>query len=181
MFYGKVVHKFIHKGREVVLRYPEIENVKDLLSLVNSLVEEKAYVSMQKKLTLKEETGWLLDRIKDIEELKLIYFVIEIEKKIAGSTSIEKKEVPQEHIGDFGIILKREARNIGIGQKVIPMIIKEAKKKLNIKIVMLDVYNRNKKAIHIYEKCGFKKIGKIRKGVNHYGKYLDDVLMVKYL
>jgi len=178
---AKIVHKFNLKGKDVFLRYPRKEDAKDLLSLVNSLIREKAYVSMQKKFTLKEEKKWLLRQIKETKELKRIYFVVEVKNKVIGSVGVEKKTIPQDHVGDFGIIFKKNLRNLGIGQKIIPLVLSEAKDKLKIKIVTLGVYNKNKKALHVYTKCGFEKIGKIKKGVNHYGRYLDDILMVKYL
>lgn len=181
MLYGKIVHKFNHKGREVVLRYPKKEDAKDLLFLVNSLVREKAYVSMQKKFTLKEEKKWLLRQIKEIKELKRIYFVVEFRNKVIGSVGVEKKIIPQDHIGEFGIIFLKKIRNLGIGQKIIPLVLNEAKDKLKIKVVTLNVYSKNKKALHVYKKCGFEKVGEIKKGVNHYGRYIDDILMVKYL
>jgi len=181
MQYGKIVYKFNYQGREVVLRYPKFEDIKDLLNLINSAVEERAYLLIKKKKTLKEEMNWLLEKIKKIENKQLVFFVIEVDGKIMGSCSIDKGIEKKEHVGGFGILLKKEVRNIGLGQKIIPLLIKEAKKKLKIKMVILQVIKENKIALHVYEKLGFKKVGEIKKGINHFGKYLDEIIMVKYL
>lgn len=182
MQYGKVVYKFNHKGRKVVLRYPKMEDVKNLMALANSLVRERAYISIQKKMTQKEEIKWLLKEIKGIEDKKSVLFLIEVDGIVFGSTGVTKKERPaDEHVGDLGIIMRKEIRNIRLGQKIIPLVIKEARKKLKIKIARLDLFSKNKIAFHVYKKCGFKKCGEIKGGIKHYGKYGDKILMVKYL
>jgi RimJ/RimL family protein N-acetyltransferase len=182
MLYGKVVHKFTHKGKEVILRYPRLEDTKELISLGNSLVKERAYVTIQEKLTEKKEMEYLLEEIKKIEDKKSIILVVEVDGKVMGSTGVERKERPEErHVGKFGIIFKKEIRNIKLGQRITPLVLKEAKKQLKIKIAQVTVYDRNKKALHVYGKCGFKKAGEIKKGVKYYGKYLGKVTMVKYL
>lgn len=48
-------------------------------------------------------------------------------------------------------------------------------------MAILKVINKNHIALHVYEKLGFKKAGEIKKGINHFGQYLDEVIMVKYL
>ncbi len=181
MQYGKIVFQFTHNGKKIILRYPKLEDLKNLLSLINSLVKERAYISKKKKTSLKEELEWLLEKIKNIEEKKEIFLVVEVDNKIVGNIEIKKGQEKQEHIGYFGILLKKEARNRGIGQKIIPLIIKEAQKQLKIKMVVLDVVVENSLALHVYKKLGFQKTGELKKGVNHFGKYLTLVSMVKYL
>jgi len=73
MQYGKIVYKFNYQGREVVLRYPKFEDIKDLLNLINSAVEERAYLLIKKKKTLKEEMDWFLEKIKKIENKQLVF------------------------------------------------------------------------------------------------------------
>lgn len=52
---------------------------------------------------------------------------------------------------------------------------------MKLKILTLEVYSTNKRAIHVYEKLGFKETGRIPKGLFRNGKYIDQVVMVKEL
>ena len=118
---------------------------------------------------------------KENRKQTISFFVIEVDGKIMGSCSIDKGIEKKEHVGGFGILLKKEVRNIGLGQKIIPLLIREAKKEIKIKIVTLQVVKENKIALHVYEKLGFQRVGEIKRGINHFGKYLDEIIMVKYL
>jgi len=48
-----------------------------------------------------------------------------------------------------------------------------------VKILTFDVYVTNKRAIHVYEKVGFKETGRVPKRYYKKGKYIDAVIMTK--
>jgi len=50
---------------------------------------------------------------------------------------------------------------------------------MGLKILTLTVFATNKRAIHVYQKVGFKETGRILKGIYRKGKYLDRVIMTK--
>ena len=56
-----------------------------------------------------------------------------------------------------------------------------AKNEMGIKLVKLDVFEENKRARRLYEKCGFKYAGRIDKAINHYGRLMASLIMVKEL
>ena len=150
--------------------------------LYNSLVEEKAMTVAVKKVSLKQEREYVLKNIKDQKKKQVVDLVLEINGRVVGVSGVEvERRYITNHVGNFGILLKKEARGKGLGFKLASSIISEAKKKLKIKIVTLGVSHRNKIAIKLYEKLGFKYAGTIKKGLNFFGRYDDDILMVKYL
>ena len=180
---GKIVKKFKLNNKEVIFRYPKIEDVNSLLKLINSLVKEKAYISVQKKQTPKKEMYWLFEKLKRIDTKRNIILLLEIEGEIKGLSEIERfsRVIPGSHIGELEIILSEDIRREGFGKFFLTTIIKEAKKILKIKIIFIDVAKSNKIALNFYQKFGFRIVGKIRRGFKHYGKYLDDIILVKYL
>lgn len=182
MISGKIIKKFNLGGKEIVFRYPRFDDLDGLLKSINSLVEERAMMSTQKKLSRREEMKWLAERLTEIENKGVVFLVVEWNGKIMGSAGVTKREnPPSNHIGDLGISLRKEIRGRGVGKKLIREIIKEAKENLKIKIVVLEAFGENKIAQNLYRKVGFKELGRIKKGIKHYGKYKDRVLMVKYL
>ncbi|MDZ7798661.1 MAG: GNAT family N-acetyltransferase [Patescibacteria group bacterium] len=179
---GKIVKKFTHEGKEIIFRYPKKSDAKEFLSMINSLVKEKAYLTTQKKFTLKQEKKWLNNIIKKIKRKNIVLILIEIDGKIKGNTNIEISEREAvAHVGKFGILLTKEIRGRGWAEKLAKEVIREAKNKLKIKMVKLNLFAPNKKALNLYKKLNFREIGRIKKSLKHYGRYRDEILMVKYL
>jgi RimJ/RimL family protein N-acetyltransferase len=168
-------------GKEIGLRYLCIDDSKDLLELYNSLVDEKAYTIAVKKLTLKEEREFVKGFVREVEEGNAIFLVAEYENKVIGVVSIKRDGPLKEHIGNFGILIANGFRGEGLGRIMIDECIKEAKNFLKIKIVILYAFSENKPAIGLYEKKGFNKTYVLKKGLKHFGRYKDEIFMVKYL
>lgn len=170
------------KGKDVSIRYLCGSDTKDLLELYNSLVDEKSYTVAAKKLTLEEEKIFIKDSLNKIERGDAIFLVAEYNDQVIGIASIIKEDSKiMGHRGDFGIILSREIRGEGVGTNLIKCIIKEAKKFLKIKMVTLHAFEENTIAISLYKKLDFIQIGKIEKGLQYFGKYKNEVIMVKYI
>ena len=51
--------------------------------------------------------------------------------------------------------------------------------KTGASLATLEVRDSNEAAKRLYEKCGFREIGCIPGGCNYYGKYHDEIMMVK--
>ncbi len=179
---AKIVQKFKVEGKEIIFRYPEGKDALDMVKLVSSFVVEKAMVGENKKPTMKVTKEVLDKRLKGIKGKKVVYLVVQADGKVKGRAWIKQNEHDiQNHIGSLSIHLSKEFRGKGLGDRLLKAIIKEAKKILKIKIITLEVAAKNVPAIKLYEKNGFIKNGELKKGINHFGKLLDVVSMVKYL
>lgn len=167
---------------KITFREPEMSDVKSGLEMINSLVEEKAYLTVQKKKTFKEEKVYFKESLKKIKEKTRVELILDIGGEVCGIAAIwlADSEV-KKHIGELGISLKKTARGKGLGEKLLKKIIERAAKELKIKIVTLYVYSNNKIAINLYKKTGFKKLGTIKDGISYHGKFLDNDIMVKYI
>ena len=182
MLNKKIIKKFNLEGNEAIFRYPKPEDWKDFLNVINSLIEERAMISAQKKKTKKEEIEWLASLLKKIKNKKSVFLVVEINGKIKGSAGITMGEKDiTDHIGEFGIVLLKEIRGKRVGKKLLKEIVREAKEKLKIKIIKLQVMGPNITAQDLYKECGFKEVGRIKKGFKYYGKYIDNIIMTKYI
>jgi RimJ/RimL family protein N-acetyltransferase len=166
---------------KVIIRNLKEGDEKDLMLLYNSLVKEKAMTVAVRKVSFKKEREYVLKSVEDQKKKLVVDLVLEINGRVVGVAGVEvKNREITNHVGNFGILLKKEARGKGFGFKLSSSVISEAKKKLKIKMVRLNVSHRNKIAIKLYEKLGFKYVGTIKKGLNFFGRYDDDVLMVKH-
>ena len=179
---GKVFKKISLGGMDITLRSPKIEDVDNLMANFNALIRARKYVSTEKEQTRDESYKWLSKCIQDIEDGKAVAVVAEISGKVVGMADIHKRSAPRmSHISDFGISVAEEFSGKSIGTELLQTAVSGAEKVLKSRIIMLTVAGPNKPARHLYEKCGFKTVGVVKKGRIYYGEYIDHVLMANYL
>jgi RimJ/RimL family protein N-acetyltransferase len=170
--------KNINQKLKIEMRAPRMSDLNSCLEMINSLVEERAMITIQKKLTLRDEREYLKKIIKD---KNAIHVFLLVNGELMGNARIARLENVRSHIGELGISIKKEARGLGLGEKILKEVLKQGIKKFKLKIITLDANKSNKIAQNLYKKVGFKKIATIKGGVLHYGKYEDSVTMVKYI
>jgi len=172
-------HKtFIVKdGRKVVIRPPRWEDLEGLMEYINSLVDEKVEIVLTKKVTREEEAEWLAKRLISIDKGDVIHVVAEVDGEVVAGAEVGKQRYLMSHVGMLGIGIKSGFRGIGIGTVIMKTLIEESKK-AGLKVLVLDVFDTNNVAKQLYEKMGFKQVGKIPKGICKNGKYIDLVRMV---
>ena len=167
-----------NQKQKIVIRSPKISDLDSSLEMINSLVEEKAMLTVQKNSTYKEEEKYLKGIIKEKEAIHLFLIV---DGKVAGSAKVSKLGNGRNHVGELGISLRREYRGIGLGKKLSKAVMEKAIKKFKLKIIILNVFKKNEPAYYLYKKLGFKDVGVIKGEVKYYNKYEDVVTMVKYI
>jgi diamine N-acetyltransferase len=80
--------------------------------------------------------------------------------------------------GELGIFIgESEQRSKGLGQAAMHLLIQHAFRDLGLSRLYLTVLEENRPAIHVYEKCGFKIEGKLRKHVFKNGEFNDVIVM----
>lgn len=84
--------------------------------------------------------------------------MIEYLKQIGGDASLNRLVRRMSHRGDFGIAVIKEYWNQGIGSQLMEKILEFAKEN-SFEIIDLQVRSDNLRAIHLYERYGFKKMG----------------------
>jgi len=182
MLTDKSVSRFIAKdGHQVILRTLQRADLDDCIELINSLVEEGADIVKNKKVTLEEEAEWLNGALSQMEQGEKIYVVAETDGKVIGNSEIGRRLYGYDsHVGVMGIAIKKGFRDVGIGTEMMKALITQGQK-MGLRILMLSAFESNKRAIHVYEKLGFKKRGQIPKKFFKRGKYVDEVIMSRSL
>jgi RimJ/RimL family protein N-acetyltransferase len=94
----------------------------------------------------------------------------------AGSLSTPYRERIS-HRGDVAMSVLKEFWRFGVGTYLMHEIIEFAKKSGKLEILHLGVKADNLSAIKLYEKIGFREIGRVPKFFKINGKYYDEILM----
>lgn len=178
---GTVLYVFNAKdGREVILRTPKWEDIDDALDFINSLVEEDAMILVKEKKTREQEIDWISSCMSKLEKSQFIMVVAEVDGQLVGVVEVNPHFGKMSHVGSLGISVKKGYRDIGIGVDLI----KEAEKHaihMRLKTMELEVFEKNERAIHVYEKMGYEVTGRIPEGVLHQGEYSDVLIMTRKL
>ncbi len=174
---GKVIEEFDINNRKVRFRYPVKSDAKGLVAYVNIMIKDREYIGKQTPVILQEEIKWLRQTLKDMRKGNLIDIVIEMDGKIVGNAQIKRNLIDAaRNSGEFALGISKEAQNLGIGTRLMRTLIQQSKL-MKIRTIELDTLGPNERAIHVYEKSGFKHVGKIPNFYNHYGKYCDKVIL----
>ena len=176
----------IFDGKKIVIREfsgKDLGNVKKFQTYINSVIGEEALINLNKKLSLAQEKKWLEEQLSKIKSRRSVYLIAETNNMVVGTTQIFLNEGRGEHVGNFGIVIKKGYRGIGLGTYLMGEVIKLAKKKLKPKpkIIKLDVFPINKPAIGLYKKYNFKKVAVIPKQRKYKGKLYGEIVMLRYL
>jgi ribosomal protein S18 acetylase RimI-like enzyme len=178
---GRILKTFSLKdGGTVVLRTPKWEDLDDLLGLINSLVEEKAEIIMDQRLSRDQEAEWLTDVLLRLEKDQIFLLAAEVDGKVIASSDLHLGRGSEKHSGVVGIAIKNGFRDMGIGTWMMRVMMTEAQR-IGLRVLVLSVFASNKRAIHVYEKLGFVQTGRVPKKYFKDGKYIDEIAMAKLL
>jgi L-amino acid N-acyltransferase YncA len=161
-------------SRTVNLDFLKEEDLPEIVDALNSVIREGVYLMHDKEIVDMElERRWY----KDHMESGMSYLVARVDGEVVGGASIEPRWGKFSHIAVFGIFIKDGFRNMGIGTQLTNALSEIARKR-GFEILELSVFGSNKRAHHVYKKCGFKDIGKIERGVKmSSGTYTDNIIL----
>ncbi len=178
---GKVVKKFRIGNREVILRYPRWEDLDQLLDHMNALIREKAKIGKTRKYSREEEIDFLNSVFKKCELRNMAYLVAGSGGKIMGSGNLVRERLEKSrHVGYIGLSLRKEFRDLGVGTMLINTLVNLGKKEMGLTLFKISLIAENERALHVYRnKCGFRVVGRIPKEIDHFGRKMDHLIMIK--
>ena len=165
-------------GREVMLRLLEEEDATNIVKYYNDY-DFKKNLDAVIPFSLTEEVEFIKNTWKWKNEAKSYIFGIEeLETKtLIGSCGINDVNwINKSGVLGIGIWIKNK-QNRGYGADATKTILKFAFRDLGFHSIRLNVYSFNENAFHVYEKIGFKQIGKSRESKYHNGKFYDTIMM----
>jgi len=159
-------------GRKVLIRKFTIEDKEKLIEMYEFLSNEALRWAMPPYTRERLESGWLSNL------QNLIAIVAFYKDKIVGHAQIFKFPHPRRKgTGDLIIYLHQDFHNVGLGTAMLSELIALAKAE-GLHKIGLSVVADNKRAIHLYQKFGFKNEG-LKKDAyfGEDGKYHDELVM----
>jgi len=165
--------RIISKGSEL-----KKIGVRAFMGFINPFVEEKAYLSIQKKVTLGQERKWLAKKADEIDKGEQVEVLLFIDGRLAGNCDAKRGALSnQKHNAIFGLAVSREWRGFGFGEMLLRKGIEVARKKFKPHKMWIEHDAENKIAARLYRKVGFVQVARLKHYAMHFGRYTDNVIM----
>lgn len=172
----------LKNNQEIVLRHIVKDDLDDIWDNYNEVIDEGIYQpSFTKVIDKFEKISWYNELIG----FGNLCIVAELQGKdeniVIGQCTIHNDEwEASEHVGMLGIIVQKKFRDLSLGKQLIEFAMNESRKNGKRKIVLGTLIS-NTRAIKLYEKLGFRHIGIRQKQFLMKKKYIDELLMEKWL
>jgi ribosomal protein S18 acetylase RimI-like enzyme len=171
--------------KKIIIREFKKSDLKDFrkfLEYANSFSEDDKLLTVG-KIGVPEEKDFLAGVLRRQKAKTGIYLLAQHNGKIIGSTDIDLMPRRGNHVGDFGIRIKKDYRGMGLGTYLMAEVIRRAVTQLkpSPKIIFLQAFANNTHAINLYKKMGFKVVAKIPKMRQYKGKLVGEVIMLKFI
>ena len=158
------------------------DDAEELLNLMKILGNETDNLTFGEEglpFTVDEEISYI-EKISSSE--KSAMFVALDSGKIVGTSSFYGHLVPRlSHRGEVSVAVLKSHWGMGIGYNLLSAAIEFGKTAADVEVISLDVRSDNDRAIRLYKRCGFDKIGTFKNFLRIEGKGIDFDLMNLYL
>lgn len=172
--------EILKDGRKCLLRSPQEEDAKEMIEHLIQTSDETGYLARygeEISITEEQERKYLKETL---ESSKNIFICAEVDGKVAACAGINPASpyLRHQHRASFGISVKKEYWNLGIASLLLSAILESAVMGF-YEQVELAVVADNEKALHIYEKFGFRSYGKLNNAFKYKdGSYSDEYFML---
>lgn len=95
-----------------------------------------------------------------------------------GDIAIMDMDNPMNRSGVFRIAIDTQFAGRGYGTEATNLMLEFGFGILNLHRIQLEVYSINERAIHVYEKVGFKREGVLRDAQYYNNAYYDTIVMI---
>ena len=147
----------LKNGKTAVFRSPAVEDAEELLDFLKTSAGETPFLLRtpgECTMTKEQEQIWISGVRSAPNKVAIL---CQVEGKIAGNCEIVfHTRMKLKHRASIGISLLREFWNLGIGTAMFQEMIRLAKAWPGITQMELEVMEGNRRAIHLYEKMGFR-------------------------
>lgn len=148
-------------GQEFEIRSPLINEAQLSLELMIETAAHSPYILSTpeafKKRTVENQVKWFQDSASSDSAIIISMFY---KNQIIGFCDARSyTDIKRKHRATLGMLIHQNYRGLGLGMKLMEVLIAKIKQFAGIKIIELDVMTNNIPALKMYEKIGFKKGG----------------------
>ncbi|XQY90028.1 GNAT family N-acetyltransferase [Metabacillus sp. HB246100] len=166
----------------VNIRLANVNDAEEIVLLKKEIVYSTEYYLRTPK-EKQEESGDYEKKIIQRQKGGGLVIVAVKNNKVIGFLSFSRPQYRRlNHTGSFGMGIKQEFRNMGIGTRLLSYLIEWATAQEGLEKICLEVFSNNESGIYLYERLGFKVEGKQANQIKlENDTYADLLLMSLFL
>lgn len=178
--YIKAKEVYLKTGQKIILRSPDMFDAEQMLEHMRQTSAETEFMSRYPEeitVSVEAQSRFLQMIENDADNFMLAAYMGGHMVGNAGITRV-RDNLKYRHRANFGISLREEVCGLGLGTLMMQEI-SEIVKRTAFEQLELTVFKDNARAIRLYEKMGFRKVG-VLPGAYRLkdGSYHDEVQMV---
>lgn len=160
------------------VRVATLEDIADITSIYNQGIEDKTATLETKLQTEKDMQQWFLKR----DERYKVLVVVDESSKVHGWASLNIFSPKSGYYGvaDLSIYIRREMRGKRLGKMLLTELFRVAREEGFHKLV-LSTFTENEAAQTLYKSLGFYEVGIYKRQGKIGDKWIDIMIMEKFL
>lgn len=157
----------------------DAENILEYCKLVGGETDNLTFGSEGISISLEQEKEYLESILQSNNQL---YLVAVKDGEVVGTSNFTTyAKTRLAHRGEIGITVKKSMWGKHIGTRLLEEIIRFVRECTNIEIISLEVRSDNTRAIALYKKFGFDKVGTFKGFMKINGSKIDCDIMQLYV
>ncbi|MBI3892909.1 MAG: GNAT family N-acetyltransferase [Candidatus Wallbacteria bacterium] len=171
------------KGESYVVRQATPADAAQVLAFIDRVCHEASEFLLMEPgevyFTVDDETDYLTRLFYADNSLGLI---AQRHGEIVGFLNFDggqRRKV--RHAGEFGMSVRQSHWGLGIGGSLIDLLIEWAAASHVVRKVNLRVFANNDRGMRLYRSRGFVEEGRLSRQIFHDGRYLDEILMSRWV
>ncbi|WP_423216998.1 GNAT family N-acetyltransferase [Streptococcus equinus] len=158
--------------QEVIIEEAQVSDAAALSNLLERVSQETDFIVADSILSQDDMAIFLERHLAAVNEICL---VVRVGRELAGVLNVSSSDSSQtNHIGDIFIAIRKKYWGYGLGSLLMEVALDWACHTPMIRRLELTVQARNSRAVHLYEKFGFKiEATKERGAKTKDGEFLD--------
>lgn len=170
----------LKNGQKIILRSPDMFDAEQLLCHMRQTSAETEFMSRYPEeitVSVEAQSRFLQMMENDGDNFMLAAY---LDGRMVGNTGVTRvrENMKYRHRATFGISLQEKVCGLGLGTLMMQEVL-ELVKQTAFEQLELSVFADNLRAIHLYERMGFQKVGVLPRAYRlKDGSYHDEVQMV---
>ncbi len=164
------------QGNGLYLRPYILDDAEAVLAGANEPVGRKL-TGTQMTFTMEQVVAYIENSQIGIDDSRAGFVICLLDGTVTGEVVINQIDTDN-HSANIRIALFTEQYfGQGLGTEALRLMLNYGFETLNLHRISLGVYAFNPRAIHVYEKLGFKREGILRDALYYDGNYHDEIIM----
>lgn len=166
---------------ELLFREAKAEDASRYHQLMYQLQQETPYLIFDTKIDPKDGSASRELLAQYEQAASSIILVAELAGELIATANLSvRNPLAHPRLGEIGVAVVKKYWGYGIGSSLIDSLLDFAEQ-TSVESLTLEVLASNHRAIHLYQKFGFREVGRSSQRINQDDKYYDTLVMEKPL